>query len=169
MVEPTQQFDIKAYMPVLATVYGEAANQPVEVKDHVISSILNRAESGRAEFGANTGKMTDVLKHGYYSYSKQSPKFMEAMEQKFPDKASEDSFKEILARFSAIMRGKVKRTDALFFLKPAEAKRMRQTGAMNMDLLEPIDKQGDFTFYKYKATPPTKPSAGKRKTPRTAK
>ena len=59
--QPAVEFSIKAYLPVLATVYGEAASEDFQSKVEVASTILNRAESGREEFGAHTGKITDVL------------------------------------------------------------------------------------------------------------
>lgn len=151
-------FNIKAHLPILATAYGEGADQPYEVKKHIISSILNRAESGREEFGAHTGNISDVLKTGYYAYSKNSPKFQEAIDQKFPDKISEDSFKEFIAIYSGMLRGTVDRTESLFFLKPSEVRKIKKNKSMNMDLLEKIDSQGDFDFYKYKTI-----SAGRRK------
>jgi hypothetical protein len=152
--QPTNKFNLKAYLPLLATAYGEAADQDFDTKVEVLSTMLNRAESGRAEFGADTGKLTDVLQRGYYAYSKQSPKFTEAMSQKFPDKPSEDSFKEVVAAFSGLMSGKVKRTDSLFFLTPKEVARAKKTKSMNMDLLERTGQNDTWIFYKYAATKP---------------
>lgn len=148
--QPPVDFNLKAYLPVLATAYGEAASEDFGSKVEVLSTILNRAESGKEEFGAHTGKITDVLQKGYYAYSKQSPKFTEALSQKFPDKESEDSFKEIVAIFSGMLKGKVKRTDSLFFFTPKEVERIRKTKVMNMDLLEETAKTKTWNFYKYK-------------------
>lgn len=149
---PEDDFNLKNYAPVLATAYAEGANQPYEAKRHILSTIFNRAESGKAEFGAQNGKITEVLGHpgAYYSYSKQSPKFKEAMDQKFPDKLSEDSYKEFMAILSGMLRGKVQRSDALFFLTPKEVERVKKTKAMNMDLLEEVDRPGAHIFYRYK-------------------
>lgn len=149
-------FNLKAYLPLLATAYGEAADQDFDSKVEVISSMLNRAESGKAEFGADTGKITDVLQRGYYAYSKKSPKFMEAMEQKFPDKMSEDSFKEVIAVFSGLMSGKVKRTQTQFMLTPKEVARIKSNKAkgikdMDMNLLERTGQNDTWIFYKYAA------------------
>lgn len=157
-------FNIQNYMPLLATAYGEAASEDYDSKREVLSTMLNRAESGKAEFGADTGKLTDVLKRGYYAYSQQSPKFKEAMAQKFPDKESEDSFKEIVAIFSGMLKGKVPRTDSVFFLTPQEVEKVKKTKAMNMDLLEQTGKSKVWNFYKYKT-----PSAKAKKASRTSK
>lgn len=155
MTQPAQpiEYNLKAYMPVLATAYGEGANQDFNTKVEILSTILNRAESGREEFGAHTGKLTDVLQRGYYAYSKQSPKFTEAMDQKFPDKVSENSFKEVVAAFSGLMNGKIKRTDSLFFLTNKEIARVKKTKAMNMDALEKTGGNDTWTFFKYAAKP----------------
>lgn len=147
---PAQQidFDIKAYAPLMATVYGEAANQDYDTKIRVASTIFNRALSGKKEFGGDTGKMSDVLK-GYYAYSKQSPKFLEALNQKFPDKASENSYKEIIAITSGILRGKIAKTNDEFFITPKEATKTK----MNMTLLEKTGSNKVWNFYRYKTTP----------------
>lgn len=144
-------FDIKSYAPLLATAYGEAANQDYNSKVRVISTMFNRALSGKREFGADTGKITDVLK-GYYAYSKQSPKYQEALSQKFPDKASEDSYKQIVAITSGILRGKIDKTTDEFFITPAEAKKTK----MNMSLLEKTGSNKVWNFYRYKPSPATK-------------
>lgn len=147
-------FNLKAYLPVLATAYGEAANQDFNTKVEVLSTILNRAESGKTEFGAHTGKISDVLAKGYYAYSKQSPKFMEAMNQKFPDKISEDSYKDTLAALSGLLSGKIKRTESLFFLTPKEETQIKKTKSMNMSLLEKTSSNGTWNFYKYASVKP---------------
>lgn len=155
-------FNLKAYAPLLATVYGEAGGEPREDKIEVISSILNRAESGKAEFGAESGKLTDVLQSGYYAYSQKSPKYLEAVNQKFPDQPSEDSYKEIVALFSSMMKGNIKRSGSVFFLTPKEVEQQRKMykeskgkKGMNMDLLEKTyvgRKHTYFTYKKHKAT-----------------
>ena len=157
---PATDFSIQNYLPVLATAYGEGANQSYEAKSQILSTILNRAESGKAEFGAESGKITDVLKHGYYAYSNQSEKFKEAMSQKFTDKASEDSYKQFMQILSGMLKGNVKRSDALFFLTPKEAEAQKKAfteskgkRGMNMDLLQKVDQPGDHIFFKYKDAP----------------
>lgn len=138
-------FDIKSYAPVMATIYGEAANQDYATKVRVASTIFNRALSGKKEFGADTGKITDVLK-GYYAYSKQSPKYTEAMNQKFPDKKSEDSYKEIVAITSGILRGRIQKSQDEFFLTPKEATKTK----MDMSQLEKTGNNKTWNFYRYK-------------------
>lgn len=150
---PTQapiEFNIKSWLPVIATVYGEAANQDFDTKVKIASTILNRAESGKSEFGADTGKISDVLKRGYYAYSKESPKFTEAMAQKFPDKKSEDAYKDAVAAVSGLVSGKIPRADAQFFLTPKEIAKVKRTGSMNMDLLEKTAATDAYSFFKYK-------------------
>lgn len=151
-MEDTQpDFDLKSYAPVFATIYGEAANQDYETKVRVASTIFNRALSGKREFGGDTGKLSDVLR-GYYAYTKQSPKFREALDGKFPDKASENSYKEIVAITSGILSGKIARTQDEFFLTPAEVKKTK----MNMSLLEQTGSNKVWNFYRYKPSPATK-------------
>lgn len=157
------EFNMKSYAPVLATAYGEAASEPYEDKVHVLSSIYNRAMSGREEFGAETGEISKVLEKGYYAYSKQSPKFQEAMDGKFPDKQSEDAYKEIVAIWSGLMKGKIKPTETLFFLTPKEVAKIKKSGKriMDMDLLEEVGKGKTWNFYKYKTASPKRKRANK--------
>ena len=138
----TLDFDLKAYMPVLATAYGEAFGMSREFKIHVLSSILNRAETGKEEFGAQNAQISEVLRKGYYAYSKQSPKYKEAINQKFPDKMSENDFKEFPALMSGILKGVIKRSDAMYFLTDKEAK--NQSWSKNLKV---IDRREGFNFY----------------------
>lgn len=146
--DPSQSggINLKAYAPVLATIYAEAANKDATFKANVGSSILNRAESGKSEFGADTGNITDVLQHGYYSYSKQSPKYKEAINQSFPDKPSENSYKEVVRVFAGLMNEDIPRSQAQFFFNNDEIKKQSKL----IKSLEPVSTNGGFTFYKYK-------------------
>ena len=159
--QPAVEFSIKSYLPVLAAVYGEAASEDFGSKVEVASTIFNRAESGREEFGAHTGKISDVLQKGYYSVSKQSPKYLEAMNQKFPDKMSEDAFKETVAVVSGLLKGKIARTNAFFMLTPKEVGQIKKNKSMNMDLLEKTGESKTWNFYRYKPAPAPKAKGSK--------
>lgn len=143
-------FNIEAYLPVVATVYGEAAGQSKEAKIQVASSIFNRAESGKAEFGAHTGRITDVLDKGYYSYSKKSKKFMEAMSQNFPDKESVRAFNQAKLIVAGILNGDIKRTDTQFFFTKKELEKIKKNKLMNLDLLEETHKDENWVYMRYK-------------------
>jgi hypothetical protein len=153
MADAAPDFNLKSYLPVLATTYAEGGNQPYEAKVEIISSILNRASSGKKEFGADTGQISKVLETGYSSARDKSPKFMEAMNQKFKDKASEDSFKEGVAILGGILRGTIAKTRSQFILTDSDLKAVKAKKLMNMDLLEETSKEGDFHFFKYKDKP----------------
>ena len=155
-------FTIQNWLPVLATAYGEAASEPYDDKLHVLSSMLNRSESGKAEFGADTGKITDVLQRGYYAYSKQSPKFKEAMSMKFPDKESEDSFKEFVAILSGMLKGRVQRTSSEFFFTSDEIKSLKKGGNFNFDLLEQVGEGKTWKYFRYKPAGTGKPVKKKK-------
>ena len=86
---------------------------------------------------------------------------MEAMNQKFPDKMSEDSFKETVAVVSGLLRGKVKKTPAVFMLTPKEVERIKKSKAMNMDLLEKTGANETWNFYRYKPAPVAKAKGSK--------
>lgn len=142
-----------AMIPVAATVYGEAADQNYDTKVHIASTILNRLESGKKEFGADTGSITAVLEKGYNSAKNKSKKFSEAMSQKFTDPASEKSYKETLAIVSGILKGTIKRKEGQFILTEQDIKDVKKYKLMDMTKLEEVPmegKKGAFKFYKYK-------------------
>lgn len=159
-------FNIDNYKPVLATVYAEAANQPPEAKRHILSSIINRAQSGKSEFGAENGSIVEVLKRGYSSARDNSPKYQEAMSEQFKDKASEKSYKEVMAIWSGMLKGTVKKSDAEFILTDKDVEDVKKKKLMDMSKLERVYREGDFNFYKYKAADkqlPSKKTASMRK------
>lgn len=162
-----ESFNIDNYKPVLATVYAEAANQPPEAKRHIISSIINRAQSGKAEYGAENGSIIDVLKKGYSSARDNSPKYQEAMSESFKDKASEKSYKEVMALWSGMLKGTVKKSDAEFILTDKDVEDVKKKKLMDMTKLEKVAREGDFNFYRYKKAdkqPISNKSATVRKT-----
>lgn len=103
-------FDLKSYHPILATVYAEAKKHTPKEYDGLISDVLHKAESGKKEFGAETGSLSNVLQHNYKSAKKPSPKYLEAMNLNFKSHENEGQFKHIASRFSGIMRGTIPRT-----------------------------------------------------------
>lgn len=164
MTQSDGSFNLKAYLPVLATAYGEGANQPPEAQKEILSSILNRAESGKKEFGADTGSIINVLQTGYKSAQHQSPKYMEAMNQSFKNPEDENAFKQIVSIFSGMMKGTIPRTSSQFILTDKDLSDVKKNKLMNMDLLEKTSRQGDFNFFKYKESPSPvgRKSAGKK-------
>lgn len=105
-------FDLKSYLPVLATAYAESKKHTPKEHDAVISDILDKAESGKKEFGAHTGSISNVLAHNFHSAKNQSPAYMEAMDQNFKSPDGENNFKKVVSRFSGIMKGTIPRTIA---------------------------------------------------------
>lgn len=170
--EPQAQtgFNLKNYLPLLSTVYAEGENQPPKAQIEIISSILNRAESGKKEYGADTGSLMNVLKTGYKSAQHNSPKYQEAISQQFKNPIDEHAFIQILQSFSGIMNGTIPRTKSTFILTDKDIADVKSKKLMDMNKLEQTAKYGDFSFFKYKdfsKNQQTKKVPGKGKTPRS--
>ena len=103
-------FNLKAYVPIIATAYAESKKHTPKEHDSIISDILGRAESGKPEFGADTGSITNVLQTNYNSVKSNNQKYLDAIELKFKSKEDENNFKKAVSRFSGIMQGTIPRT-----------------------------------------------------------
>lgn len=134
-------------MPLAAVMYAASANQKDAHAIRVGSTVLNRLKSGKPEFGADTGSITNVIQKGYYEYN--SPLWQEAMSGKFKDKVSEDRFKKIMALGSGLMRGTVETQPGEFFFTDSEIPKIKKQG-FNMNLVEEVGKSGDHRFFRYK-------------------
>jgi hypothetical protein len=139
----------QAMQPLAATLYGEAADQDYDTKVKIASTMLNRLESGKKEFGAEEGLLTNVLSKGYYAFSQQSPKFKEALSLKFPDKRSENSYKENLAIVSGLLKGTIDRDVAQFYFKPEEIEAMKKKKSFDFKKVKETGKSGPYKFYSY--------------------
>jgi hypothetical protein len=129
--------------------YGEAGGEDYDTMKMVISSAYNRLGANRPkEFGANTD---EVLQKGYYAVSKNSPMYQQAVSGKFPDKLSEDKFKQSLAISSGIARGTIVPDKGHFFFKPTEVTKLKKQGkkAFNFNAVKSIGKVGKYQVYGY--------------------
>lgn len=147
----------QAMLPIAATVYGEASNQDYKTKVKIASTILNRFESGKKEFGADTGNMSDVLHKGYDSARDSSPQFKQAMLGDFPDKDSENSYKESLGIVSGLLKGVIPREKGEFAMTDKGVANVKKKNLMDMNKVENLGKSGSFNFFGY----PSKKAAGK--------
>lgn len=150
-----------ALKPMAAVIYAAAADQDDNMMRYVGSTLLNRFESGRAEFGAENGSMMEVINKGYYE--KNSKLFEEFMSGNFRDEKSRKAAMRAASIASALARKSTERMPGEFWFNAEEEGRLRKNKkAFNFDLVEdlgPIGKKGQFKMYGY---PKQKKSAGKR-------
>lgn len=128
-------------------IFGEAANQPFEVKKMVGSTIVNRMKANRPqEFGFN---VPEILQKGYYAVSNPNEPYKQAVSGKFPDKKSEDSYKEALQVASGLIRGTIEPDKGHFYFTPKEEKKLRKKKSFNFDLVKSAGSAGGYNIYSY--------------------
>lgn len=133
-------------------IYGEVGNQPDHVKAMVGSTVMNRKDSGRTiEFGEDIEGVINSKRSPYYAPLNNSPQFQQAYTGKFPDKISENAFKKSLQIANGLMRGTIKRHEAMFFLTGIEVsgQKRRKKGGMDFKLLRETGKVGKYHTYSY--------------------
>jgi hypothetical protein len=130
-------------------IYGEAANQDYKTMKMVGSSAIQRLKSGRAkEFGSD---MQSVLRNGYYAVSNPNTPYKQALAQKFPDKESENRYKQALQIASGLLKGTIEPDKVQFYFTKQEEARMRKQGkkVFNFDIVKPSGQVGIYNTYTY--------------------
>lgn len=121
-------------------IYGENASEDYDTLVMTGSTMLNRLDADRPEeFGSNLG---EVLQKGYYAVSDNTPLYQQAVTGKFPDKVSENKFKQILQISYGLRKGTIPRVEGQFYFKKGEAKELRKK-------LKFIKKVGIYDVYGY--------------------
>lgn len=139
----------QALLPVVATVEGEGANQDYKTKVKIASTILNRFESGKKEFGAEDGSISKVLNHGYDSFRNQTPVVQQVLSGKYGDPIAERSAKESLGIVSGLVKGAIPRDKAQFFMTPKAAANLAKSKKFDFKKVVDVGKSGAFNFYAY--------------------
>jgi len=134
--------------PIADAVFGEGANQPIEVRKMIASTILNRINSGRtSEFG---GDIDTVLRKGYYAVSNPNVPYKQAYSGKFPDKESELRYKETLQMVSGLLKGTIKPDEGLFYFTPKEIKKLQKNPkAFDFKKVKEVGSSGGYKVFTY--------------------
>lgn len=142
-----------ALKPLAAVIYAAAANQDARMMQYVGSTVLNRLESGRKEFGAERGSINDVIRHKNAYYEKNSQLYDDFMTGNFKDEASKMAAKRAMFIASGLNRGTVERLPGHFWFNDDEEQRLRKTPKAfdfkQVKNLGKVGKQGQFTMYGY--------------------
>jgi len=140
-----------------AVVYAAAADQDNDFMTGVGSVILNRYNSGRPEFGADTGNIMDVINKKNAFYETGTDRYKNALNGKFENKQEEAAYKRALAIISGLIKGSIDVRPGEFWFNDAEESKLRKNKGMNFDLLEVsgtygVDRKSEkpFKFWKYK-------------------
>jgi len=130
------------------TIYGEAANQDYDTMLMVGSTVINRLNAQRPqEFGVD---MPDVLQKGYFAVSNPNIPYKQALEHKFPDKQSEDKYKQALAIASGLVRGTLKPQEGQFYFTDKEVNKFkRNPKKFNLKAVKEVGRVGDYRVFSY--------------------
>lgn len=129
-------------------IYGEAADQKPEVMKMVGSTVLNRADSGRAqEFGST---IDEIGRKGYYAVINQNEPYKQASMGKFKDDVAKEAYKQAYVIASGLYKGTIERQQGHFFFKPDEEKKLRKNPkAFNFKQVKGVGTVGDYNVYSY--------------------
>ncbi len=130
-------------------LYGEVASEDRDTMIMVGSTMLNRLEANRPnEFGST---VPEVLQKGYYAVSNPNVPYRQAITRNFPDKNSENKYKQALAVMSGLKKGTIDRREGHFYFTDAEIKKMkrRKKKTFNFKLVEPRGEAGQYKVFGY--------------------
>lgn len=135
-------------MQLAAMINGEGASLDRDAKIMIGSSALNRLEAKRAEeFGSN---LQEVLSKGYYAVSNPNTPYKQAISQQFPDKVSENSFKESLVIASGLIGGTIPKRSGMFYFTDKEINKFKKNPKLfNLKAVKEIDKVGNYRVFSY--------------------
>jgi hypothetical protein len=129
-------------------IFGEAASEDYDTMLMVGSTVLNRLNANKPqEFGAS---LPEVLQKGYYAVSNPNEPYKQALEQKFPDKNSENKYKQALLISSGLLKGTIKPKEGHFYFTAKEIKKLkRNPKKFNLNAVKEKDSVGNYRVYSY--------------------
>ena len=129
-------------------IYGEAAASDSEVMTMVGSTVLNRIDANKPEeFGSS---VPEVLQKGYYAVSNPNVPYQQAITQKFPDKLSENKYKQAMAIASGLIKGTIERQPGHFYFTKKEIRKLKKRKkGFNFKAVNEVGNVGDYSVYGY--------------------
>lgn len=153
-----------AQKQMAAVIYAAAAGEDEKMMQYVGSTLLNRLESGKPEFGAQNMNISEVIRHPGAYYEKNSKLFEEFMSGEFKDEKSKAAAMRAASMTSALNRGTVDRLPGEFWFNGEEEAKLRKNKKIfdfsKVEELGSMGKKGQFKMYGY----PKDPNGGKKVT-----
>lgn len=136
-----------------AVIYAAAADQDQKMMQYVGSTLLNRLESGKKEFGAENGSIDQVIMHPGAYYEKNSKMYVDFMNGDFKDEASKKAALRAASVAAALNRGTLERMPGEFWFNQDEiAKLKKNPKAFNFKVVKDlgtVGKKGQFQMFGY--------------------
>lgn len=130
-------------------LFGEVASEDKDTMVMVGSTMLNRLEANRPEEFGST--VPEVLQKGYFAVSNPNVPYRQAITRDFPDKVSENKYKQALAVMSGLHKGTIDRREGHFYFTDAEIKKIkrRKKKTFNFKAVEPRGEAGPYKVFGY--------------------
>lgn len=142
-----------AIKPLAAVIYAAAADQDDKMMQYVGSTLLNRLESGKKEFGANNGSIDEVIMHPGAYYEKNSKLYTDFMSGNLKDDASKKAALKAASIASALTRGTIERMPGHFWFNQDEITKLKKNPkAFNFNIVKnlgTVGKKGQFQMFGY--------------------
>lgn len=149
----TSGISATALKPMAAVIYAAAADQDEKMMQYVGSTLLNRLESGKKEFGAQNGSIMEVIKHPGAYYEKSSKLFEDFMTGNFKDESSKKAAMKAASVASALTRGTIERMPGEFWFNDEEISKLKKNPKVfNFKVVKElgtVGKKNQFKMFGY--------------------
>lgn len=139
--------------PLAAVIYAAAASEDEDMMKQVGSVVLNRLESGRADFGAQNGSIIEVINHKNGFYETYSDLYDAFMNGKFTNELEKKKALMASSVASALTRGTINRLPGQFWQNDKEIANLKRTDGMDYTQLQEVGRTGkkkQFRVFSYK-------------------
>lgn len=139
--------------PLAAVIYAAAAGEDEEMMKQVGSVVLNRLESGRADFGAQNGSIIEVINHKNGFYETNSKLYDAFMNGKFANELEKKKALMASSVASALTRGTIDRLPGQFWYNDPEISNLKRTKGMDFNQVQEVGRTGkkkQFRVFSYK-------------------
>lgn len=139
--------------PLAAVIYAAAAGEDEDMMKQVGSVVLNRLESGRADFGAQNGSIIEVINHKNGFYETYSDLYDAFMNGKFTNELEKKKALMASSVASALTRGTINRLPGQFWQNDKEIANLKRTDGMDYTQLQEVGRTGkkkQFRVFSYK-------------------
>lgn len=136
----TSGISIDALEPLAAVIYAASENDDTDFMRMVGSTVLNRLESGREEFGAHNGRISEVINNPRSPYYEKNSKLYDQFSKRaFKTEAEKQRAKQATAMASALVRGTVERVPGEFWFNKKELENFKKNpGLFYLDRVEQV-------------------------------
>lgn len=153
----TSGLSATAIKPMAAVIYAAAASEDDKMMQYVGSTLLNRLESGRPEFGAQNYNLSEVINHPGGYYEKNSNLYNQFLSGDFKDEKSKAAAMRAASIASALTRGTIDRMPGEFWFNDEEIAKLSKNKKVfdfnQVEELGKMGKKGQFKMYGYPNNP----------------